>query len=883
MSDYAESYVSDCEVDPEELKNQSLFDKPRGVPRWLGKPHNSVKERLHNSVKDRTFIQKTVSSSEPLSRNAMDRIEASLTDNLNLDVVYSLNKKNRWQDAKTTFLLAGAPENVNAEVVEKNGLAQFGFIYPEKSTFAVHSRVLNKENKQGEFEIRSAITSSARGQDYSNFLPNTREFSKKANAKVMTLRSEEVDEDSKRQPTVSYNIYKTHRSQDVVGKEMFKAKVVSKSRRHRQNKKVDMENYDDLDEEFEDDEDEVVDSHRPTGVFDLAAFKVRTQSKQAHPKNRKDSELSYDMVDYDELETGSEYSQQFNVQEYLNQEGYTFIQADVTFVKLTEPFEDQINQLRLEGDLRVKDLQKNQYLIDISKRCQPNGTTQDGETTAVIVLTHLKHKTYNMIFNSTIGADPIRRNGENLRKIVSSAPTVLEVITKISGDVAEDKQLISRIKTSEKFYGRPSTSVDWNDLSLQRATCPNQYDNATWANSEELSVVGGKLEWDDLVAMVKKENNLVTCYSSDDFCGFCNRKKKSFELFLIKSSSETKIKCTECLRNEFYREFIARRLPIDLQTETADEMEYLPIFIPLTLLNLYIRTVAETIYKDLGATGDFEKCPSCKSTIFFEEPGNENKTQNRSCPCGYSWCRDCKGVPHWPMNCENYAEWEKKWHLRYAMMNAQGTGTVTLLQFTCHCKTVYYCLLPTKRVNCPGCRESVNLETMNTMYRQFYYSYPPRYRKWEKQYHEENKDTDRHPYQPLAKVCWEIDKIPAIKASVIETCGAARDVRFDLKFRNRVIKQEQVLIKKSILTSEVLENILGTIPYLVENVTAWMHMSNHQDKNLKSILESMIADRKDLVYYLESENEIEIEKCVKILRAKIDSVVSIVEKNMKNC
>lgn len=216
-------------------------------------------------------------------------------------------------------------------------------------------------------------------------------------------------------------------------------------------------------------------------------------------------------------------------------------------------------------------------------------------------------------------------------------------------------------------------------------------------------------------------------------------------------------------------------------------------------------------------------------------------------------------------------------------MNAQGTGTVTLLQFTCHCKTVYYCLLPTKRVNCPGCRESVNLETMNTMYRQFYYSYPPRYRKWEKQYHEENKDTDRHPYQPLAKVCWEIDKIPAIKASVIETCGAARDVRFDLKFRNRVIKQEQVLIKKSILTSEVLENILGTIPYLVENVTAWMHMSNHQDKNLKSILESMIADRKDLVYYLESENEIEIEKCVKILRAKIDSVVSIVEKNMKNC
>lgn len=56
-----------------------------------------------------------------------------------------------------------------------------------------------------------------------------------------------------------------------------------------------------------------------------------------------------------------------------------------------------------------------------------------------------------MIFNSTIGADPIRRNGENLRKIVSSAPTVLEVITKISGDVAEDKQLIRYVRVTVQW------------------------------------------------------------------------------------------------------------------------------------------------------------------------------------------------------------------------------------------------------------------------------------------------------------------------------------------------------------------------------------------------------------------------------------------------
>lgn len=81
--------------------------------------------------------------------------------------------------------------------------------------------------------------------------------------------------------------------------------------------------------------------------------------------------------------------------------------------------------------------------------------------------------------------------------------------------------------------------------------------------------------------------------------------------------------------------------------------------------------VSETTYQDLGALGSFEKCPKCKSAVFFDEvvEGNDKKTQNRSCPCGYSWCRQCNKVPHWPLKCGDFAEWDEKWLLRCEFFN----------------------------------------------------------------------------------------------------------------------------------------------------------------------------------------------------------------------
>ncbi|EGT36237.1 hypothetical protein CAEBREN_31194 [Caenorhabditis brenneri] len=292
--------------------------------------------------------------------------------------------------------------------------------------------------------------------------------------------------------------------------------------------------------------------------------------------------------------------------------------------------------------------------------------------------------------------------------------------------------------------------------------------------------------------------------------------------------------------------------------------------------------ISEIIYKDLGAVGDFEKCPACKSAVFFESTSEEDakKNQNRSCPCGYSWCKHCDRVPHWPLKCGDFAEWEEKWLLRYSMKHAQGSGTETLLQVTCSCqKQVYNVLLPEEFIECPGCKVNVNMNTMRTVWKHYYYPYDPVERKLiKKGYYVVGEGYKKSPYVPQAKVYTDIVKIPGIKASVIETCGAARDIRFDVHFRNRAVYREHVLIRKGIMEEEVVENLFGTSVYLVETVTAWMYMTNRFDKSVMQTLESMMENRKTLMATMGGEESEAIKECIKKLRKDINHVVSVVEK-----
>ncbi|EGT36239.1 hypothetical protein CAEBREN_29866 [Caenorhabditis brenneri] len=583
MSTYSElcrMYGSD--VDEEELQTRELFEKPRGERRWLGRRNHKGKERLHNAVKDSNYIEKTVTSTEPLSKNATRKIKESTKDELELNVSYSLDKKNRWMGADTVALLGGTPENLNAEIVEKNVV--------DKSIFAVHSKRVNFEQAPGEFDVRSA-TSSGKGQHYSNFLPKSRELGKKANAKLMKTHREDgiSDAEAEPKPTISYNIYKAHPNQEVVGSKLFISKITSKSGRHKVTKKFDMEEYgyeDELDDEEDDGDYEP--QNAPENTLDLSDLYVDTYNKQK--KKKKNNRGSPEVLNA--LAPEPDYTNLLNIQDYLRQEGLTFEKFDITFHNQEDNFERQIDELRLEKKLIIKDLRPQQYLIDVSEWCQLDGEVKDGETTAVIVITQLKKNKYNFLINSTIAIDPSKRGCGALIKRICHATTLRHAISHITSEILTARKIVETMRISTQFYGRktfPELLRDPDEWENQMVNMswPNQYYHATWANSEELSQVGGKFEWKDLCAMAKSDSKLKTGYTSNDRCGSCNQGKRSHELYFI--NNESKLKCTECLKDEFYREVRARRVPIDLETDTADELEYLPTFVPLTIINLYIR------------------------------------------------------------------------------------------------------------------------------------------------------------------------------------------------------------------------------------------------------------------------------------------------------
>lgn len=154
------------------------------------------------------------------------------------------------------------------------------------------------------------------------------------------------------------------------------------------------------------------------------------------------------------------------------------------------------------------------------------------------------------------------------------------------------KFLFRTMSMASKFFGRKTLpeffkdSNEWEN-QLVNMNWPNQYYHCTWANSEELSTIGRRLEWNDLCKMVTKGSTMEIEYIREGICEECHQTKQ--ELLMLKD--ETTSKRTDCLivRDEFYRELRARRFPIDLQIKCADELELLSSFIPLPIVNLYIR------------------------------------------------------------------------------------------------------------------------------------------------------------------------------------------------------------------------------------------------------------------------------------------------------
>ncbi|CAB3398686.1 unnamed protein product [Caenorhabditis bovis] len=205
-----------------------------------GKHYQSRRKKIYNQVKDHQLLEKTIKNQENMDQKIVEDAAKKCNDDLELNVMYSMNKKGRWEGAKDCGeLLKCAPIDQPAEVVEKNFLRQYGSMNYSNSTFAVHKK--ENEDEDG-FEIRTASTSSGRGQHYSNFSEKNRELSKKGG-------HQQKEEELATEPVVQYNVYKVPKSKN--GKALILLNYITPSR----NRKKYL-NFRGVDEEVEFSEDE---------------------------------------------------------------------------------------------------------------------------------------------------------------------------------------------------------------------------------------------------------------------------------------------------------------------------------------------------------------------------------------------------------------------------------------------------------------------------------------------------------------------------------------------------------------------------------------------------------------------------------------------------
>ncbi|VDO43288.1 unnamed protein product [Haemonchus placei] len=122
--------------------------------------------------------------------------------------------------------------------------------------------------------------------------------------------------------------------------------------------------------------------------------------------------------------------------------------------------------------------------------------------------------------------------------------------------------------------------------------------------------------------------------------------------------------CRQCVRQLAVCQIRAGCVPVNLPFIVPSNTtcyDVLPSILPLPLFNFYTKYAAIELIKQSMGNIVLDECPGCKQAVEIFRPNEYNCAE---CECGIVWCTECKKEPHWPMICETAAEWRTRWKCR---------------------------------------------------------------------------------------------------------------------------------------------------------------------------------------------------------------------------
>ncbi|CAK5027078.1 unnamed protein product [Meloidogyne enterolobii] len=157
----------------------------------------------------------------------------------------------------------------------------------------------------------------------------------------------------------------------------------------------------------------------------------------------------------------------------------------------------------------------------------------------------------------------------------------------------------------------------------------------------------------------QKEQKQILNSSLPQLCCCCHNKNNP-SLAMLPSCGHRI--CRECLTNNLKQQLIggSANLHCPLCVNSPLPLDILFWLFSLPIVNAICLLYQAEINQNKNNFIQLSECPNCKTILEIEEE-NENKFGHLICTkCSLYWCKNCGEEPHWPLNCSQYFDWNKR-------------------------------------------------------------------------------------------------------------------------------------------------------------------------------------------------------------------------------
>ncbi|KAL7073419.1 hypothetical protein ACQ4LE_007422 [Meloidogyne hapla] len=221
---------------------------------------------------------------------------------------------------------------------------------------------------------------------------------------------------------------------------------------------------------------------------------------------------------------------------------------------------------------------------------------------------------------------------ENLRGVFHSSRLALS---------PKPISVISILKMQREDFGRDESQFVWTDDFLP------QFEKE---EDEEA------FEFIDLNELLNNNEQKNKKQLNSPICCNCHNNKDNPSLAMLPSCGHRF--CRHCLINNLKQQLIDEPLHFHCPLCTSP----LPLDILVWLFPLPIVNSICLLYqteKNQQNSLQLSECPNCKTILEIKE--NEEEFGHLICiRCSIYWCKNCGGEPHWPLNCLQYSDWNKR-------------------------------------------------------------------------------------------------------------------------------------------------------------------------------------------------------------------------------